>query len=76
MAMTATQRTMVTDNAGLAELLMKFVIKHSVSAGNHTLTANGFWEDAFGSTTKPATVNGATKAEFLAAVKAGVDAIQ
>jgi len=75
-AMTSTQRTIVVDNAGLAQLLVQYVIKHSQSYGNHSLTADGFWEDAFGSTTDPTHVNGATKAVFLAAVKAGVDAIQ
>ena len=67
---------MVVDNSGLVELMAKFVIKHSVSYGNHTLSPEGFWNDAFGCDTKPANINGCTKAQFLAAVKAGVDAIQ
>lgn len=74
MAMSAAQRTMVVDNSGLAVLLTEYVIKHSVSYGNHTLTADAFWDSVFGAADKPAGVNGCTKAEFLAAYKAGVDA--
>ena len=67
---------MVVDNSGLAVKLAEYVIAHSLSYGNHTLSADAFWDSAFGSIDKPTGVNGCTKAAFLAAVKAGVDAIQ
>ena len=75
MAMTAAQKQIVLDNAGLTAKMAEYIIEHSAGHGA-ALTANAFWAKAFGCATKPANVSGGTKAVFLAAVKAGVDAIQ
>ncbi len=56
--------------------MVDYVIEHGRSYGNYTLTADAFWKSVFGGDDKVTHANGCTKAVFLAAVKAGIDAIQ